>query len=165
LTVIAPNTVVECGMKDYKSNNKNIEIENEKPCTLIGGFHQVVIIPLYNPSRSNDVTKDDSSLIFEDWINVAEATFQSNFTNVTIRGFTFIGDIQKSGNRYGNSVLIDQPGHFTLEDCHWTNSVTREGLELVTTQWQGIFEQQKPEPLPKQATKLTFRNCEFDTIE
>jgi hypothetical protein len=165
LTVIAPNTVVECGMKDYRSNNKNIEDENAKPCTLIGGFRQVAMKPWYNPSTPNDVIKDDPTSIFEDWINVAEATFQSNFTNVTIRGFTFTGDIQNSGNKYGNSVLIDQPGDFTLEDCHWTNIVIREGLALVTTQWQDIFEQQEPEPLPKHSTKLTFRNCEFDTIE
>ena len=83
---------------------------------------------------SNDVTKDDSSLIFG--IKVAEATFRSNLTNVTIRDFTFTGDIQNSGNKYGTSVLIDQLGDFTLEDCHWTNIVTREGLALVTTQWQ-----------------------------
>jgi hypothetical protein len=168
LTVIAPNTVVECGMKDYKSNNKNIQNENMKPCTLTGGFRQVAIQPWYNPSASKTVvTKDDPTLIFEEWTNVAEAIFQLNFTNVTIRGFTFTGDIQNRGNKYGHSVLIDQPGDITLEDCHWTKFVIREGLALVTTQWQDILEQQQPEPLPlpKHSTKLTFRNCEFDNIE
>jgi len=112
LTIISPNTVIQCGVDGKRSNN----------CTLDVGFAHVLIEHYYAYPRGNAYIEID------------------NIDNSIIRGMTFTGSIQDAQPIMGTSVSVGVPTtSLTFDNCLWMQ-VSSFGLVMVTTnQFQNSY--------------------------
>jgi hypothetical protein len=141
LIVVAPNTVVQCGLDGHRNNS----------CVLNGGFLQV-LLQTQLPGIKHEVS--DYGFLEKNYI----------VDNVTIRGLTFTGDTVASGPLEGLSFLMSQSGNVTIEDCRWTDMTAVSNIigvgknKFQASQIGGFAD------VPKHSAELIIRNCQFDNI-
>ena len=125
ITIIAPNTTVQCGV--------GLDIdEGFGPCVIHGGFRQVVLKPLFDPSiykigdtkegfvnATNSGTNEgieghilndpNDNITLIEWKRFLLESYNLSLSNVTLKDLTFTGTIESLDLVPGHSILVNQP--------------------------------------------------------
>ena len=150
--VVRPNITIQCGIDGKSANN----------CTIYDGFLQVTANPIVPLPPS--LIGSPEGKVSGDLGELALANRLPALENVTIRGITFSGQIRHAGPFMGMSVLLSQPGDFTLEDCHWKQMSLSAGLIGA---YRNMFLILRDVPLPENTIsariiRSTFTDIRYD---
>jgi hypothetical protein len=128
------NITVQCGLDGRRSNN----------CVLDSGLIHVVAQNLHWHPDFGFLDPDPDA------------------DNFVIRGMTFTGTIQGTGQFGGIPAAISHPGkNIVLDDCAWVDITGTKRIFVVGTNYlmklQGLT-------VPDMVTEVTIQNCLFDDV-
>ena len=145
--VIAPNTIIQCGIDGRVENN----------CVLEDGFFHVLLMTSipgldgYQFGTGRDA-----------WMVIEDANLRLD--NVTIKGMTFTGLVGSDGTFGGSSVGMSQSGNVTFDGCLWADIVSTDGLiSVMMNQFQvSLGKFVAPNSAQLNIVRSTFTNIKYD---